>query len=92
MLVPEGLSVPPSKLSVAVEPVPRPTGKAGSVTTAVPPMVIVEATALPAERLPKLAAEKVPPVTENAAVELAPLAPLPPMVSVALVDVPPVWL
>jgi len=67
-----GRSVPPSKLMVAVVPLPRTVGKAGRVTFAVPPILSVTMPELPTPKAVKLVALNVPPVTVN--VELRPVA------------------
>jgi hypothetical protein len=56
------MSVPPSKLIVVVAPTPRAVGNAGSVTSALPPMVMVAVPESAAPKLVKHEAAKVPPV------------------------------
>ena len=82
---------------VAVEPlppVPRAVGKMGSVTCAVPPMVIAVVVPPEAAFSGKFAALKVPPVRLSVEdwTRLLALSPAgPPMVNVPTVAVPPVW-
>ena len=91
LLEASGRNVPPSKVKVAVELVPRTVGNAGSVTSAVPPMLMVETLVLPAESNVKLFATKVPPV--RLSVELTPVEPAlaaPPIARMPTFAVPPV--
>ena len=87
-----GLRVPPSKLMVAVEPVPRAVGKAGRVTSAVPPMLMTAVLVSPAASMVKAFAENVPPV--RVSVDATPVVPAarPPMARMPTFAVPPVWL
>ena len=83
--------MPPSKLRVAVEPAPRAVGKAGRVTSAVPPMLMTAVLVPPAASKVKEFAEKVPPVSVR--VEFTPVDPLaaaPPIARMPTLAVPPV--
>ena len=85
--------MPPSRVRVAVEIAPRTGGKAGRVTSAVPPMLMKESLLPPADRTVNELAEKVPPVRER--VELTPVEPeaaAPPIARMPTLAAPPVWL
>ena len=92
MLAAVGRSVPPSKKSVAVDDVPRAVGKAGSVTSAEPPIVIVAVFVLPADSRANWLAANVPPVSVRLEVKPTLVAALPPIDRMPTFARPPVWL
>ena len=91
MLAAYGRKIPPSKVMAAVEPAPRSVGKAGKVTSAVPPILMVEILADPSERCVKLLTMFVPPVRFRLALMFwEPLVEPPPIVRVPMTALPPV--
>jgi hypothetical protein len=91
----EFLRMPPSRLSVAVALAPRTVGKFGSVTSAVPPMLMMAVLLSAAASRGKLLAEKVPPVKVRVWVPPLPrFVPVltPPIDRMPTFATPPVWL